>query len=126
MVLAITANGYGKRTELDEYRLQTRGGKGIRAMNLTGKTGLLAAQLLIYGDEDLMLITDDGVIIRMPAADISCLSRSTQGVRLMRVAEGGKVVGVSRTAPEEEEALGAIEEGEESTKEPEAEPTETE
>jgi len=103
MVLAITANGYGKRTEIGEYRLQSRGGKGIRAMNLTNKTGLLAAQLLIYGDEDLMLITDDGVIIRMPAADISCLSRSTQGVRLMRVAEGGKVVGVSRTATEEEE-----------------------
>ncbi|MCL2812409.1 MAG: DNA gyrase subunit A, partial [Clostridia bacterium] len=113
MVLAITANGYGKRTEIGEYRLQSRGGKGIRAMNLTSKTGLLAAQLLIYGDEDLMLITDDGVIIRMHAADISCLSRSTQGVRLMRVAEGGKVVGVSRTATEEEEEAGEEAETEE-------------
>ncbi len=102
-VLAITANGYGKRTEIEEYRLQNRGGKGIRAMNLTEKTGMLAAQLLIHEDEDLMLITDDGTIIRMPAGDISSLSRSTQGVRLMRVGDGSQVVGVSRTAPEEDE-----------------------
>ncbi len=101
-VLAITANGYGKRSDIEEYRKINRGGKGIRAMNLTGKTGPLAAQLVIHGDEDLMLITDDGTIIRMAASDVSWLSRTTQGVRLMRVGEGSQVVGVSRTPREEE------------------------
>ncbi|MDR3050905.1 MAG: DNA gyrase subunit A, partial [Oscillospiraceae bacterium] len=102
-VLAITAGGYGKRTEMDAYRLQSRGGKGVHAMRLTEKTGEMAAQLLIYEDEDLMLITDDGTIIRMPAQDISCFSRATQGVRLMRLAEGSQVVSVTRAAPEEEQ-----------------------
>ena len=60
-MLSITENGYGKRTEIDAYRLQSRGGKGIRAMNLTDKTGSLASQLIVHEDEDLMLITDDGV-----------------------------------------------------------------
>lgn len=104
-VLAITAGGYGKRTEPDEFRLQSRGGKGIRAMNLTEKTGPLAAQLMIHEDEDLLLITDDGTIIRMPAGDISVFGRSTQGVRLMRLSEGSQVVSVTRTRAEEEEPV---------------------
>ena len=103
-VLSITENGYGKRTEIDAYRLQSRGGKGIRAMNLTDKTGSLAAQLLVHADEDLMLITDDGVIIRLPVDGISVLGRNTQGVRVMRVAEGSHVVGVTCTEKEEEMA----------------------
>ena len=65
-VLAITENGYGKRTDPDEYREQGRNGKGIRAMNLTEKTGELAALLLVHEDEDILLITDDGTIIRTP------------------------------------------------------------
>ncbi len=109
-VLAITENGYGKRTPLDEYRFQSRGGSGIRAMNLTDKTGPLVSQLMVHGDEDLMLITDDGTIIRMAVADVSTLSRSTQGVRLMRVSGSSRVVGVTRTEAEEE-----IEETEESS-----------
>ena len=113
-VLSITENGYGKRTEIDAYRLQSRGGKGIRAMNLTDKTGPLAAQLLVHADEDLMLITDDGVIIRLPVDGISVLGRNTQGVRVMRVAEGSHVVGVTRTE-KEEEAPEAAENPEEGT-----------
>ncbi len=104
-VLAITERGYGKRTDIDEFRFQARGGKGIRAMNLTDKTGLLAAQLMIHEDEDLMLITDDGTIIRMPAGDVSSLSRSTQGVRLMRVGTDSRVVGVTRTVAEVDEPV---------------------
>ena len=102
-VLSITENGYGKRTDIDEYRLQQRGGKGIKAMNLTEKTGMLAAQLLVHDDEDLLLITSDGTVIRTPVNSISVLGRNTQGVRLMRVGEDSKVVCVARAEPEPEE-----------------------
>ena len=102
-VLSITENGYGKRTEIDEYRVQSRGGKGIKAMNLTAKTGALTCQLLAHEDEDILLITDDGTLIRMPVADISTLGRNTQGVRLMRVEDGCKVVCVARAEAEEED-----------------------
>ena len=101
-VLAITQNGYGKRTEIDEFRVQSRGGKGIMAMRLTDKTGLMAAQLLVSDDEDLMLITDDGTIIRMPVSDISVIGRVAQGVRVMRVAEDSRIVGVTVTEREDE------------------------
>ncbi len=99
-VLAITENGYGKRTNLDEYRLQSRAGKGIKAMNLTEKTGKLAAQLLVSEDEDLMLITVDGTIIRIPVSSISVQGRSTQGVRLMKVGDS-RIVSVAPSAREE-------------------------
>lgn len=104
-VLGITANGYGKRTEVEEYREQGRNGKGIIAMNLTEKTGPLAAQLLVRPEEDILLITDDGTIIRTSVADIRVCGRNTQGVRLMRVAEGSQVVGVARAEAEEEEEV---------------------
>ncbi len=103
-VLSLTENGYGKRTEIEEYRVQTRGGKGIKAMNLTEKTGLLAGQLLVHEDEDLLMITDDGTVIRTPASSITVQGRNTQGVRLMRVGEGARVVCVARAEPEEDEA----------------------
>ncbi len=102
-VLGITANGFGKRTEVDEYREQGRNGKGIIAMNLTDKTGPLAAQLLVQPGEDILLITDDGTIIRTSVDDIRVCGRNTQGVRLMRVAEGSQVVGVARAEAEEDE-----------------------
>ena len=116
-VLSITQNGYGKRTDVEEYRLQSRGGKGILAMKLTEKTGLLAAQLLVREDEDLMVITDDGTIIRLPVESISVLSRNTQGVRVMRVAEGSRIVGVKQTDREDESAEEAPEERAENTEE---------
>ena len=102
-VLSITDNGYGKLTEIDEYRVQSRGGKGIKAMNLTAKTGRLTCQLLADEAEDILLITDDGTVIRMPVGSISTLGRNTQGVRLMRVEEGSKVVCVARAEAESEE-----------------------
>ena len=115
LVLSITENGYGKRTEPDEYRVQSRGGKGVKAMNLTSKVGRLAGQMMVHEDEDILIITDDGTIIRMSVADISVLGRNTQGVRLMRVEDGCKVVCVARAeAEEEDEALEAVEDASES------------
>ena len=102
-VLVITKKGYGKRTPVEEYRVQGRGGKGIRAMNATDKTGLLAGQLLVHEDEDVMIISSDGTIIRTPAAHISSLSRNTQGVRLMRMDEGVEVVSITRLQHEPED-----------------------
>ena len=95
-VLAITSLGYGKRTDPDEYREQGRGGMGIKAMQLTEKTGDLVALMFVHEDEDILLITDDGTIIRARAADVRLCGRSTQGVRIMRLAEGSTVVGVCR------------------------------
>ena len=112
-VLAITQNGYGKRTEIDEFRTQTRGGKGILAMRLTEKTGLMAAQMLVDPDEDIMLITDDGTIIRMPVSGISVIGRVSQGVRVMRVEGESRIVGVTATEREEETVEETVEETEE-------------
>ena len=106
-VLAITENGYGKRTAIEEYRLQSRAGKGIKAMNLTDKTGGLAGQLLVRSDEDILIITDDGTIIRTPVDSVPLHGRATQGVRLMRVAEGSRIMSIERAEqePEEDELL---------------------
>ncbi len=117
-VLAITQKGYGKRTDVSEFRVQSRGGKGIMAMRLTEKTGLMAAQLLVDEDEDIMLITEDGTIIRMPVSGISVIGRVSQGVRVMRVDEESRIVGVTATerdeeAPEEQESEAAVETAEE-------------
>ena len=101
-VLAITTKGYGKRTDPEEYREQGRGGMGVKAMQLTDKTGDLAALMFVHEDEDILLITDDGTIIRARAADVRLCGRSTQGVRIMRLAEGSTVVGVCRAEKEEE------------------------
>jgi DNA gyrase subunit A len=102
-VLAITENGYGKRTDPEQYREQGRNGMGIKAMNLTDKTGLLAKHLAVNLDEDILLITDDGTIIRMAVEDIRETGRATQGVRLMRIAEGAKIVAVARAEQEQAE-----------------------
>jgi len=101
-ILSITELGYGKRTAIEEYRPQSRGGKGIKAMNLTEKTGNLVCQLPVHDGEDLMIITDDGTIIRTPVSSITTLGRNTQGVRIMRVTDS-KVVGVARAEAEEDE-----------------------
>lgn len=107
-VLSLTEQGYGKRTEIDEYRVQSRGGKGVKAMNLTEKTGSLVCQLLVHDGEDVLIITDEGVIIRTPVGSISSQGRNTQGVRIMRVNDG-KVVGVARAEAEEEEEIDSFE-----------------
>jgi len=103
-VLGITENGFGKRSDPELYREQGRGGKGVIAMALNDKTGPLAAQLMVQENEDILLITDDGTIIRTPVADIRVCGRATQGVRLMRVLENSRIVGVARADAEEIES----------------------
>ena len=107
-VLSITENGYGKRTAMEEYlrgdEVQRRGGKGRKSHNVTDKTGMVAAMKLVTGTEDLLSVSDDGTIIRSPIADISISGRATQGVRVMRVQEGQKLISVALTEHEEAEA----------------------
>ena len=95
-LLCVTEKGFGKRTELDEYRVQTRKGKGILTYRVTQRTGCLAGMLLVSEDDDIMLISNDGTIIRMNVSEISVLGRATQGVTLMRMKEGHFVVGIAR------------------------------
>ena len=99
-LLAITENGFGKRTELDEYRVQIRGGKGVITYKITNKTGKLVGVRIANDDDDVMLITDTGTIIRIKVKDISVLGRSTQGVTLMRTSDGGKVVSIETLTPD--------------------------
>lgn len=102
-LLAITENGFGKRTELDEYRVQLRGGKGVITYKITPKTGELVGVKIADDTQDVMLITDTGTIIRMSVKEISVLGRSTQGVTLMRTNDGGKVVSIEIVEKDEEE-----------------------
>ena len=101
-LLAITENGFGKRTETDEYRVQNRGGRGVITYKITPKTGDLVGIRVVNGTEDVMLITDTGTIIRMNVDEISVLGRATQGVTLMRTNEG-KVVSIETVEPEDTE-----------------------
>ena len=100
-LLAITEHGFGKRTELEEYRVQNRGGRGVITYKITPKTGNIVGIRIANGDEDVMLITDKGTIIRLKVEEISVLGRSTQGVTLMRTSDGGKVVSIEIIEPEE-------------------------
>ena len=115
-VLSVTENGYGKRTEIDEYLRgndgtpQHRGGMGLKNYNITDKTGKVADVKVVDENDDVLLISDDGTIIRMAADSISTFGRATQGVRLMRVADGSKVISVARTDKDEAEEVAPIEE----------------
>lgn len=102
-LLAVSELGYGKRTDLTEYRVQSRGGVGIRTYKCSDITGNVVSVTTVKDDEDIMLITSEGVIIRIPASGISIIGRSTKGVRLMRLNEGVKVVSVGKTDHEETE-----------------------
>ena len=102
-LLAITENGFGKRTELDEYRVQNRGGRGVITYKVTQKTGNIVGIRIAKGEEDVMLITDKGTIIRLKVNEISVLGRATQGVTLMRTSDGGKVVSIEIIDNEEKE-----------------------
>ncbi len=102
-LLAITENGFGKRTELEEYRVQNRAGRGLITYKITPKTGDIVGIRVVKGDEDVMLITDTGTIIRIKVDEINVLGRSTQGVTLMRTNEG-KVVSIETINNEEEDS----------------------
>ena len=102
-ILVVTENGYGKRTPESEYRLQSRGGMGVKTCQITDKNGPLSAVKAVDGTEDLMLITINGMLIRMDVKDISITGRSTQGVRLMRLADDELIATVAKVEKEEDE-----------------------
>ena len=102
-ILTVTEKGYGKRTATEEYSSHSRGGVGVRNYNITEKTGPVADVKIVTGDEDILLISDDGTIIRTPVDAISILSRSTQGVRVMRLLPGSKVICIETTEKENDE-----------------------
>ncbi len=97
-VLTVSEHGYGKRTALDEYRLQSRGGKGLINIKTAGRNGRVVGVKFLRGDEEVMLITEKGMIIRFNTADISTIGRNTQGVRLINLEEGDHLVSVARLA----------------------------
>ena len=100
-LLAITENGFGKRTELEEYRVQIRAGKGVITYKTTPKTGKVVGIKIVTDNDDIMLITDKGTIIRLEVINISVLGRSTQGVTLMKTNDGGKVVSIAKIVEDE-------------------------
>ena len=111
-LLTVTENGFGTRTPLEEYLRtgpegtkipQARGGKGLKNYNITDKTGIVAGCCLVSDTDDVMLIENGGVIIRVPASSINVYKRDVQGVIIMRVEEGNKMVAVKRVSAEEEE-----------------------
>ena len=107
LILVITEKGYGKKTETDEYRLTHRGGKGVKALNITDKNGLIVAFKSVVGDEDIIITTNSGIVIRLDVNKISTLKRNTQGVRLISLKDNQIVTNVTITAKEEleEEAI---------------------
>lgn len=102
-ILVVTENGYGKRTIVDEYRQQNRGGKGVKTLNITEKNGQLTKLKSVSGDEDLIITTTKGMIIRLPIEQIATSKRSTQGVRLIKLNEGHKVATIAVVPKHEEE-----------------------
>jgi DNA gyrase subunit A len=118
-LLTITERGYGKRTPIEEYirgtgEPQHRGGYGLRNYNITDKTGPAAAIKVARDSDDILIISDDGTIIRMPVTDVNIYGRAAQGVRVMRLNEDAKVISLSRAeaeSDEEEEVLTDAEEG---------------
>ena len=103
-LLSITENGYGKRTVFDEYRQQNRGGMGIIAMRLNEKTGKMVGLKPVDDENDIMIISSDGTIIRMEASGITTIGRATQGVKVMRLRDNDKVVAFEAVEREDSEA----------------------
>ncbi len=102
-LLVVTERGYGKRTDVDEYRSQGRAGKGIKTINQTERIGSIVGAKMVTEDDELMIINASGVMIRQPVADISVFGRNTQGVKLMRLEEDGRVVAIALVAGKQEE-----------------------
>lgn len=102
-ILVVSENGYGKRSSIDDYRITNRGGKGVKTINVTEKTGHLVAIKNVVDDDDLMIINKSGVAIRMAVADLRVMGRATQGVRLIKVREDDAIAAVAKAMKEEEE-----------------------
>ena len=108
-ILVVSENGFGKRSELDEYRKTNRGGKGVKTINITEKTGKLIALKAVSDDNDLMIINKSGITIRMPAEEIRVAGRATQGVKLISIREGDSIAAVCVVSKNEEEPAAAQE-----------------
>jgi DNA gyrase subunit A len=96
-VLTATSNGYGKRTPVSDYPLQGRGGQGVISIQTTERNGPVVGAILVGADDELMLISDGGTLVRTAAADVSVIGRNTQGVRLIRLGDGEQLTGVERS-----------------------------
>ena len=118
-VLVATENGYGKRTEIAQYRAQKRGGKGVLTVKTTDKIGKMITIKEVVGTDDLMIIRDDGVLIRMPVSQIRSIGRATQGVRLIKLGKGTKVSSITRIISEEEKKTDESPTTEENSPQPE-------
>ncbi len=101
-VLSVTANGYGKRSQFEDYRVQKRGGKGVINIRITERNGKIVGLKTVTDRDELMLITSMGMVIRIPVAPIRVLHRNTQGVRFIKLNEGDTVVAVARVVTKEE------------------------
>ena len=102
-ILTVSENGFGKRTDMREYRLQSRGGKGIITIKTTDRNGQVVGVQQVTEDDQLMLVTNAGKIIRLKVKDISVIGRNTQGVRLIGLEKGEKVASLAKLAEKEEE-----------------------
>ncbi len=107
-ILTITENGYGKKSSLDDYRITARGGKGVKTVNITDKTGNLVCMRSVEGNEDCMIMTDNGIMIRISLEQVSVYGRGAQGVRVISVKDDTKVSAVSIIEPEPEEPIDAV------------------
>ena len=127
-MLVITENGFGKRTPLDEYRLQSRGGKGVATYDKTkfDKTGLLVGATLVSDEDEVMVINSDGVIIRIRANEVSTSGRSTQGVKIMRVDNDNRIVTFAQVVDEDSSGTPGVSADDDADAEEEAIETEAE
>ena len=123
-ILSITEKGFGKRTDVGEYRYQSRGGYGVTNHRITEKTGPVAAVRMVRPGEDILIITDDGTMIRVAVENISQYGRASQGVRVMRPVAGSRVIDIEKTEREEVSELPEAEISEEETEAFPEEPTE--
>ena len=103
MVLSATANGFGKRTEIEDFPIQGRGGQGVIAIQTTERNGRTVGAIQVRDDDEVMLISSGGTLVRTPVSDISIIGRNTQGVTLIRVEEGQRLVGLARIESIEDE-----------------------
>jgi DNA gyrase subunit A len=108
-ILVVTENGYGKKTDLNEYRMTHRGSKGVKALNITEKNGSIVSFKTVDEDKDLMIITDSGIIIRLPLEQVSTTGRVAQGVKLINLKDNQKVSTIAVLEKEREETDEVVE-----------------
>ncbi len=110
-ILVVSENGFGKRSSLDDYRITNRGGKGVKTINLTDKTGALVAIKNVTDEDDLMIINKSGITIRMAVANLRVMGRATQGVKLINIKNNDSIAAVAKVMHEEDEVMDETENG---------------